>query len=149
MWSARVIDVLHGGIDAEMAVHGRQYVLGILRIVFCHRGVRVGRADDAAPLDPATRQGRAEGAHPVVAACRRVDARCSAVLTPSDHQRGVEQATLVEILDERRVTLIERGQEGMALPELVSYAARRRLASQRGMVKRSCSLGRRLMARGS
>ncbi len=37
----------------------------------------------------------------------------------------------------------------MALPEVVSYATRRRFASRRGIVRRSCGLGRRLMARGS
>ncbi len=37
----------------------------------------------------------------------------------------------------------------MALPEFVSHAAKRRFASWRGMVSRSCCLGRRLTARGS
>ncbi len=45
-------------------------------------------------------------------------------------------------------TLKEVGYEWHFLSSQVQ-AAKRRLASWRGMVRRSCSLGRRLMARGS
>ncbi len=120
MGASRVVVVLGGGVDAEVAVEGRQNVLGVFGVVFDHGGVGVGGADGSATFDAPTGEGGAEGAHPVVAAGGGVDAGGAAMFAPGDDHGRFQQTPLVEVFDEGRVGLIERGEEAVLQgPEVV------------------------------
>ena len=111
------------GIDSQAVIHGRQHVL--------RRDGPVGRIGSAASLAPTTwpasnasaGHGDAPDAGPMVAAAGRVDARCTAKFAGGDHQRRLQPATPLEIVDQGREARSKIGKQDASI--VVESAERR------------------------
>src|SRR5215467_13804765 len=92
----------HRRIDAEALVDGGTDVAGANWLVFDVRGVSVGGAIERAALDAAAGHENGETVGPVIAPAIRIDLRRAPHLAQHDHQRLVEQAALLQVLQQRR-----------------------------------------------
>src|SRR5690349_7971503 len=111
MRPAGAVEVLAMNVYAEMAIDHREHVLRAFGIRLRERGVSIGFTDDSAAFHGTTGQHRAEDVRIVIATSVVVDARCASELTPSDHQRRVEQTSLLKIFDQCRKDSIPSRQE--------------------------------------
>ena len=94
-------------------VDGGEDVLGADGALGDGAGDAVGAPDDAAAGDAAAGQRDAVDLRPVVAAApgHFLDLRGAAVLAEADHQRLVEEASLVEILEQAGKCVVESGEQ--------------------------------------
>src|SRR5262249_52886987 len=100
----------HLRVDPQALVYRGAHVGGADRVVADVGGLGIGAAVQRAAADarPPEPHRIAEG--PVVAAAIGVDPRRAAHLAHHHHQRLVEEAALLEVLQERRVNAVELGQ---------------------------------------
>src|SRR5579883_647323 len=100
--------VLFLEVHPDRFIDGGGYVLHADRPLLRIFGALVRRSDDDSGLYSAAAQADAERARPVVAPGRGVDSRRPAELAHPDHQRGVEQSALMQVLQQRRVSAVQR-----------------------------------------
>ena len=80
----------------------------------------VGSADDVAALHASAGEVRREALRPVISTTCRVDSRSATKLGQVADQRIVEHASLLEVLDQRRRSLIDFANRSL---DVVLYAA--------------------------
>src|SRR5437867_6128255 len=101
MGPAAAVGVLFGSVDAEMLIEGGEHVLRRLRVGFREGPFRVRFADHAAAFYRSAGERGAEDVWIMIPAGVVVDLRRAAELAPGDDERGVKQAALVQIFDQR------------------------------------------------
>ena len=100
-------------VDAKQDVDRRHQIGGRNRVILWIGGHLVGGAEDAAGFDAAAGEQAEAALRPVVAARRAVDLGAAAHLSHHHHQRRIEQPTLIQVLNQRRVRRVEDWQVGI------------------------------------
>ena len=79
----------------------------------------VARADHLAGLDAAAGQRQRPAVRPVIAAQVGIDDRRAAEFAHRDHQRGLQQAALVQVFHQRGERAVERRRQPIAVALVV------------------------------
>ena len=112
-------DVIRNAADCDAVVDSFGTVMAKLDevegrlepAVDCIAALPVGGADQAPALHAAAGQSHGKDVPPVVAAAIGVDLRRAAELPHPDHERVVEQAALLQVLQQRRIGQVHRRHE--------------------------------------
>ena len=100
MWTPPVVEVLLGHVDAKMAVHGGEDVLGAYGSFLGFSAFGIGFAHHATTLDTATSNCGAEDVRVVVAPSGGIHLGRTAELAPCDNHDVIGESAFVEVFEE-------------------------------------------------
>jgi predicted regulator of Ras-like GTPase activity (Roadblock/LC7/MglB family) len=94
-------------VDAEVAIHRGEYVVGMERAVLGALAARVGRSDGLSHAQASAGQHGGHAARPMVAAATGAAARRAAELAPGQHQNLLVETASVQVVDQCGDGLVE------------------------------------------
>ena len=86
MWPTGEVRDRRGGVDTEVPVDGREYVVWVVLGFDRHLTIRIGGADDVSAANSSTREENAHQGAPVVASGLLVDTRGTSELSDRDDE---------------------------------------------------------------